>query len=138
MTDNRKFNGQISDFVRKSETRMIAVVRQSAHDVFEDAQVSTAKGGRMRVDTGFLRNSGQVSLTGLPSGPERLEEGMPIPANIKGSTVSWQPRRGPIWFGWTASYARAREYHDGFMVEAAKKWQQFINKNTAEIKRRLR
>lgn len=136
MSDLR-FNAQVDSFIRKCNKRVAAVCKQSAHDVFEDASVTTAKGGRMRVDTGFLRNSGQVSLTGLPTGPVRVDEGMPQAANLVLETARWDPLKSPIWFGWTASYARAREYYDGFMSEAVKKWQTIVTENAVEYKRRI-
>jgi len=132
-----KFNAAIDEFIRKSESRVKAVCQQSAHQVFEDASVSTTKGGRMRVDTGFLRNSGQVSLTGLPVGPERIDEGMPSAPNLALETLRWEPGKTAIWFGWTANYARSREYYDGFMSEAVKNWQQIVSKKAAELKRRI-
>lgn len=135
-----KFSAQVDDWVRKSESRMEGVFKQSVQDVIEDAQKPTAKGGRMRVDTGFLRNSGNASLSGMPSGAAK---------GSKESSYDWN--EGPvllrinalklgqtIWFGWTANYARHRENKDAFLRMAVLKWKKYVESNTAEMKRRIR
>ncbi len=78
----------------------------------------------MRVDTGFLRASGQASLTGLPSGPSDKSE---APGQFDYTFVLAQARLGgTIWFGWTANYAIYREFQDGFMRSAAQNWQDIV------------
>ena len=48
---------QLGRFAIKSRRRMEAVVKQSTLDVINAANRPVAKGGRMPVDTGNLRNS---------------------------------------------------------------------------------
>jgi hypothetical protein len=58
----------VEEIVAVSEKRMTALMRQSLQDVINIMQEPVAKGGRMRVDTGFLRSSGQGSLFRLDGG----------------------------------------------------------------------
>lgn len=100
------------------------------------------KGGRMRVDTGFLRATGQVSLNGMPTGPNRKPkdaapnsfrwESSGMQATIKGAELG-----ATIFWGWTASYAPYREAYDGFMYSVLQRWQQIVDGVVAEAKQRF-
>lgn len=125
----------IESFITKSEDRLLAVMRGSLRDMVEDMQVPVAKGGRMRVDTGFLRNSGRAALDGFPSG-----NGV-RPANAKPGQFNWdgqslnatllQMKLGDTFFwGWIANYAQVRELHDGFMAVSIQNWQAYVSKNS--------
>jgi hypothetical protein len=134
-----KFTADVNKFVAKSQKAMEAVFKQSAQDVILEAQTPVAKGGNMRIDTGFLRASGKAQLNTLPTG-----------ANInKGNNVNWgegvtiltinKAKIGDsIVFGWTANYAQFRENQDGFVRLAAQNWGEIVNKNANMIKARLR
>ena len=95
------FTADISAFIDKIGDLLDLVVASSAQEVVKVAQAPKAKGGRMPVDTGFLRNSLQASLQGGTSltGPEGYV------AVVSGM------RAGQIAdFGWTATYAAAVEF----------------------------
>lgn len=127
---------QIDRFVLDSEARILAVVRQSISNVIEDAQTPVAKGGRMRVKTGFLRSSGVASLNGPPAGPgkgspDRNYVWTGEPVNIALARL----KIGDVfYFGWTAKYAKYRELYDGFLSAAAQKWQQHVDMATKQFK----
>ena len=131
---------QVEDFVRVSEARMLAVMRQSIQDAIDNAQVPVAKGGRMRVDTGFLRASGAASLAGMPTGPGRGDRNgnytyngealIGILAKMKfGDTLYW---------GWVANYARYRELYDGFLEASLRNWQRIVAINTDTLRQRIK
>ena len=129
-----KFAAQVARFVTRSKRTATAVFRESTERLIDQAQTPVGAGGRMRVDTGFLRASGQASLSGLPTGPSRREEGngdFNYSMVIAGAELG-----GTIWFGWTAEYARIREYHDGFMRGAAQNWQAIVTQVAREAKAR--
>lgn len=139
---------EIDEFILVSEKRMVALMRQSVSDVVDNAQLPTAKGGRMRVDTGFLRASGQMSLTGMPSGPDRGAPNAKPGQYDSGSgdyskdaavtgTIGATKLGDTIYFGWTASYAKYRELYDGFLEGALMHWARIVAFNTDEIKRRI-
>lgn len=135
------FTAQIDAWCSKVEARREAVFKQSAQDVIDAAQVPTAKGGRMRVDTGFLRASGRASTSGLP-GLEENPYTEPNSVNWADDDVSLViagARPGqPIFFGWAANYARIRESYDGFRAHAALQWQAIVKRNVAKAKARFR
>lgn len=145
----RKYNARADAqaFVDLTEKAIMAVVRQSLQDVVEVAQLPVAKGGKMRVDTGFLRASGQASLTGMPSGPGRGEKDAitgqydngdkPLPPSMQTALANLKPGQ-PFYFGWTAEYAKYREAYDGFLEGAIMSWSEIVNKNVAEIKKRMK
>ena len=93
-------------WARQTEARMNAVIKGSTQEVARIAQTPKAKGGRMPVDTGMLRNSFQSSLNGSTS----LSGGdsyVMVAASMKAGDVAQ--------FGWTAAYARRINY--GFVGE---------------------
>ena len=106
------------------------IMRQTVQDVIADAQRPTAQGGRMRVDTGFLRNSLATSLNGSTalSGPDGY---ILVVAGMKVTDT--------LTAGWTASYAAHREYGargqspDYFMRGAAQKFEAFARANVAKV-----
>lgn len=137
------FTADIEDFVQVSDKRMTALMRASIQDVVINMQTPVGKGGRMRVDTGFLRASGQSSLNGMPSGPTRPPEG-----TLPGS-LDWQPNQvnvtlgnmqlGAVFhFGWTANYARYRELYDGFMEGSLQNWGRIVAFNTDDMRQRIK
>lgn len=114
---------------------MLAVAQTATQSVIEDAQTLTTKGGRMRIDTGFLRGSGQASLNGWPNGPSRQEDGI---GRYDADLVIAGAHLGDIiHFGWTANYARHREELDGFMGIAVSRWQLYVRKAITEAKARF-
>lgn len=138
MADNN-FVAEVEAIILQTQKRMDALIRQSVNDVIDDAQTPVNKGGRMRVDTGFLRNSGQISLTGMPQGPVRGEphqtydwDAALVQATLAGVTAGQS-----IFWGWTANYAVFREAKDGFLAGAVQKWQSIVSKNAAIIISRI-
>lgn len=125
----------IEAFVTKSEERLLAVMRSSLRDVVEDMQKPVAKGGRMRVDTGFLRNSGQATTTGFPTGNGTR------PADAKPGQFNWDGKAlnavllsmklgDTFYWGWVANYAQVREVYDGFLSAPLQNWQAYVTKNS--------
>jgi len=142
--DNSKFVAKVEHFVEISEARMVAVQQEATKRTIEIAQRPVAKGGRMRVDTGFLRNSGQASLTGMPSGPSRptndvqhYDDGSEVSSNTL-VTIAQMKLGGTIWFGWRAFYARYREAKDAFLRMAVQRWPQTVAEVVEELKRRIK
>lgn len=124
-------------WTQKTEKIMEAVFKGSFQRlIIEDAQKPVAKGGNMRVKTGFLRNSGIAAIGGLPSGPD-VNPGDILPEWDNSAMVVTLNRLKlgqTIFFGWTANYAIHRENQDGFVRRATQNWQQIVNEVTAEAK----
>lgn len=143
MTKNT-LSADIQDFVVKSEDRLLAVMRSSLRDVVEDMQTPVAKGGRMRVDTGFLRASGRSSLDGFPSGVGQKPAGAPVGQytgvydDFDGTALNatlLEMKLGDTFFwGWVAEYAPIREIYDGFMDTAIQNWQGYVTTNSERFR----
>ncbi len=126
MTTPEQFLAQIKNLIPKYQRNMGVIYQMSVADVIRTAQTPTAKGGRMRVDTGFLRNSLVGELRGTV-------------ANVGGdgyNLVIAQADAGePLAFSWTAAYAVAREFGargqqpDFYARAAAQQWEKFVNLN---------
>jgi hypothetical protein len=125
------FTAQLSAWAKKTQRRQQAILRASASDVIDLAQTPIAKGGNMPVDTGFLRNSLQSSLSGSTSltGPDSY------------ALVAGQMEPGDVArFGWTASYAGSVEYGTRgrpgryFVRNAARQWPHIVKANVAKAK----
>lgn len=165
----KTFVADVDKIIRASEERMNALIRQSTQEVIDIAQTpgfsvastkiaikkglggrgkkkiqgpvpSGGKGGKMRVDTGFLRASGRISFSGMPSGPTRGEPGKTyaydegsVELKLAGAKVGMT-----IFFGWTAAYALIRETYDGFMISAVQKWPSIVEKITNQIREQIK
>lgn len=131
-----KFSAQVGAFSEKFERRYRATARTAVQDTIAMAQRTRGEGGRMRVDTGFLRASIQAALHNMPSGPTTNDRGeqFRVGAQVAGEPVAatllkWDPlTRTTLFVGWTANYARHREAQDGFLQGAAELWDQTVDK----------
>ncbi len=139
------FETQIDTIVVNTEQRLLNVMVTAIQAVGEDAQTPVAKGGKMRVDTGFLRASGVASLNAVPRGAvlgrRRLpgETGKPLTDYIYDGeafllTLAKMKFGDVFYFGWTAKYAKYREAYDGFLESALQKWQSHVDKAVAYYK----
>jgi hypothetical protein len=128
---NTTFAADVKRFADMTEKNLLNVARESIQDVIADAQTPVAKGGKMPVDTAFLRNSLVSGLNGgfENAGPEAYVLTI---ANMKLGDTSK--------FGWTAEYAEHQEYGTSkmtgrhFASSAAARWQEFVNRNAARVK----
>jgi len=129
------FSAQVRAFTNKAERRLLAVHKQSAQDVIDLAQTTVNRGGRMRVDTGFLRASGAASLGGLPFGDTQPADGESYTySDSDVALVINQAGLGDtVFFGWTANYARPREARDGFLRTSAQMWQAIVSNNVNRV-----
>ena len=93
----------LDQWVLKTEKRIDAVLKDATQSVVAVAQQTKAKGGRMPVDTGNLRNSLQSSVAGGAMG-EGASSYILVAGNMKGGDLAT--------FTWTAEYAR--RVNDGF------------------------
>lgn len=141
---SQRATATVEDFVLKTVQRTEAVMRMSVQDLIEIMQKPMAKGGRMRVDTGFLRGSGQGSLTGMPTGPSQpdgtradYDDGSPVPDTVI-LTIARFKIGGRFFWGWTANYARYREAHDGFMRLGIQNWQSIVDNNVRIARERIK
>lgn len=124
--------------ISKNERALNAVAKEAFQEVVDISQKPRAKGGPMRVDTGFLRASGQASLSGMPTGPSRPSDGFPPGADDVSLVIGRLVLGNTLVFGWTANYARPREYIDGFLRLAVQQWPQIVARVAARVRARIR
>ncbi len=136
------FTASVSEWIAKSRKRMEAVAIGSAQDAAEMMTRPVAKGGRMRVDTGYLRASFRASVdTPVPINPagRPAKDAKPGSYAMDGGyalvIAGWE-LRSPLFLTFTASYARPREYKgDAFVATTAAAWQQIVSANAAKAVR---
>ena len=153
------FDQQVAAYMDKYKKRLRATAREAVQETIEIAQevglksnaseaakakaLSLGEGkGRMRVHTGFLRASIAASIDQMPSG----ESVNPSPnvkdafdyedSAITATITRWQPDQ-TLYVGWTANYARAREYRDGFLRGATEKWNHTVDQVAQKVRRSL-
>lgn len=140
---NYSFSADVDRIVANTEKRMLLVMKQSLLNAVNEMQTPVAKGGKMRVDTGFLRASGQPSLNGMPQGMSMK------PKEAGPGSYDWKPAQTEVilgqmqfgaifFFGWTANYAKYREAYDGFMYSTVQRWQNIVDGVVAEAKARFK
>jgi hypothetical protein len=124
------FEAQMKDWSERAKGQLLNIIRQSAQEVIEDAQTPVAQGGRMPVDTGFLRNS-LVSGRDGSFGPSDASSYVLALATMELGDV--------LRFGWSAEYAVHVEYgargRSGrfFVGVAAARWPEVVNKNARSV-----
>lgn len=126
----------VTAFVAETKQRLRAVTLKSTQDVIDDAQIPKAKGGRMPLITGFLRNSGTISYSGLPTGPSVNTGDAQGEKDFSNVLGSWDGQTD-IWWGWTAEYALHQETLNGFLRVAAMRWPEFVMTNSRNLEARI-
>lgn len=134
------FTAQLNAFRDKTVEQMRAVLAASVQDVMDEAQKPEAQGGRIPVDTGFLRNSLVSELNGSQVGAGAGSYTLAAAAMEPGDVAR---------FGWTAAYALrmenglvgqdslGRTYNQSgrhFVEAAALQWDRIVQANIARLK----
>ena len=125
---------QLDQWTKKTEKRIDAVLKDATQSVVAVAQQTKAKGGRMPVDTGNLRNSLQSSVAGGAMG-EGASSYILAAAGMKGGDVAT--------FTWTAEYAAAvNNGNNGrpgahFVEGAVDEWPAIVRASIAKAKARV-
>ena len=126
-------NVTIAEWVAKSEARLDAVWKTAAQDIAREMQTPRAKGGRMPVDTSYLRNSFSADINKTPSGNgNSAYTSGPISIVINRAKIGDQ-----VVFGWAAQYSIYMEAKYSFVRHAAQNWQQIVNKAAQKVKARV-
>ena len=126
-------NVTINQWVAQSQARLEAVWKTAAQDIAREVQTPSAKGGRMRVDTSYLRNSFAADINTTPSGNgESSYSAGPISIVINRAKIGDR-----VVFGWTANYAIYVEARFAFLRSAAQNWQQIVDKSAQKIRARV-
>ena len=141
----KTFHAQVSEHVANYERRMLATFRGSTQDLAEEVTRPVAKGGRMRVKTGFMRASLMASTSAMPY----IDAGARPPSTAGDNsfdlndseiilTIAGAQLGQTIFLGFTASYAGYREALDAFVATAAQRWPDIVRVNAAKAMARYR
>jgi hypothetical protein len=141
------FSASVAAWADKVEGAFEVIFKEAAQEVVEEMQKPTGQGGRIRVDTGFLRASLMASTTMMPTikanaNPVEGESYSPDFAQIE-AVIAGADIGDTLYFGYTASYAAYREYGangqppDAFVRIAAQNWPIIVDRKAADLKRRL-
>lgn len=132
------FAVRVEALARKYQMQLRMTAKGAVQHTVKLAQAVDKEGGRMRVDTGFLRASIAGAYDVMPHGvavnPTPGEsvkyDGAPIAAAI----VRWRPETQVLYVGWVANYARPREARDGFLKGATEQWDQTVHMIATNVK----
>lgn len=144
---NDSFSATVGQWAEDVEGAVEAIFRRSVVVLERTAQLDRGAGGRLRVDTGFLRASLMASTSQMPAinPAARPAEGQTYPytgAEIEAVIASAEIGQ-TIYLGYTASYAAHREYGargqapDAFVRTAAQQWPTIVSQVESELKGRL-
>lgn len=138
---SKDFEAKFNAIVNKTKAKMFAVAKNSFQDLIIEASTPVKQGGRMRVDTGFLRSSGQAALNELPIGEAEGRKREPGEVGVLPEYANYNPtsslqnvlihmtENDTVYYGWTANYAKYRELYDGFLNAACQNWQNIVDKH---------
>jgi len=137
------FSKDIEKFGKAYELKLKRVFGASVQELAEEANEPVGNGGRMRVDTGFLRSSLKGQRHNMPSGAAEPSKGQRYAksqaldgaqeSSLVAELLRWKAG-DKFYLGWSANYARIREYKDGFMRTAAQRWEQIVQNNAKKLK----
>lgn len=140
--NNRKgsFETQVNKFVVDTEEKMVAVMRDAIQNTVQTMQKPVAKGGKMRVKTGFLRSSGAAQIGSVPSGQSSNPDQKHYSWNTGNleTTLAKMKLGDTFFWGWTANYAKYREAYDGFMEAALQNWQKQVDLSVRKLKKAMK
>lgn len=132
----RSFSATISERVATYQKRLEATFRASAQDISEQITTPVAKGGHMRVKTGFLRASLMASTSQMPMidrnarpPADAADDSFAPNSEAVALVIAGASLGETIYLGFTAAYAGYREAQDGFVRLPAQRWQQTVDAN---------
>lgn len=127
-------------FAMRSKMRQEAIFRQTVQTLAHRSNTPIAQGGKLPVDTGFLRASQAGSRIGMPYGPTKGQRNQVYATPFAGpiELIVAQSNIGDtVWIGWTAEYAIYMEARYGFMRSEAQNWQFIVQQATNEVRIRI-
>lgn len=134
---NYSFAAQVDRIFVNTDKKLNLVQKQALINIIEEMQTPVSKGGKMHVDTGFLRASGQASLNGMPTGQSIPSKTIPQVESNATLIIGQMQLGSTLFWGWTANYAKYREAYDAFMYSAIQNWQKTVDNVVAEAKKRF-
>lgn len=144
---NKDFNVKFDKIISNAKEKMFAVFKDSVQDLIEEADRPEKEGGKMKVDTGFLRSTGSGALNASPRGEAVGRKRLPGEVGVLPEYASYDFKKSlqslllkmkiddVLYWGWSANYASIRELYDGFSVSACENWKTYVDNNTRRLKK---
>lgn len=137
-----RFSADVGRFTQVSIKRIEAATKGAVQRVAAKSNQAQGKGGQMPVDTGFLRASQQAKIGAMPTGPsdnpatkpDTYPEGKQLAGTPVATVLLTWKMDMPLYVGWTANYARFREYEDGFLRGAVQLWPKFMKEEALKAR----
>lgn len=134
-----RFEQQVLAWQRKAEAAMTATLKEAAQDLTEKMLTPKAKGGRMGVDTGALRNSFAGAVNSIPRGPS-TPEGVPTdfdlqPLLLAINKVNLGDR---LAIGTAMNYAKYHEAQTAFVRANVQNWPQICERAARKVRRAIK
>ena len=138
-----QFVDAVLEFNDKALERADLVLKYAAQDLSEDVTKPIYEGGRMRVDTGFLRASFRATLdVPILTAIEKPDgEYFAFDSAAIGLTINRMTMGQTLYLTFTANYARHREYGargqapDAFVRTYTADWQGYVNRAAERVKK---
>ena len=137
----------LKKFKIEAEENLLKLMRQSTQDLAREANTPIANGGRMPVDTGFLRNSLVITMDGESDPPFKGQGLNKDQLRAQGRTagpagnlikLAGSELGDIVYLTWTAHYAMYVERGGRgparlFAQGAADKWPFFVERNARRL-----
>lgn len=139
------FSAAVAQWADKVEGAVEAVFKEATQEVVEEMQKPVGQGGRMRVDTGFLRASllaFSASMPAINASAKPIDGRTYTPGQVE-AVIAGADIGDTLYFGYTAAYAVHREYGsngqpaDGIVRLSAQNSPIIVDRKAAELRARL-
>jgi len=151
------FSKDVNKFTDKYDKRLKATARTAVQDLEAEISATEGEGGRLPIDTGFLRASFGWQIGSMPSGPVKPEKSenltdetlTGLPVNV--ALARWDFSK-PLFGGFSAAYARRLEFGfegqdklgrfisqpgRGFVRGGTEKWDRIVDSAARRVKARI-
>jgi hypothetical protein len=130
------FQQDILRWQRKAEAAMTATLKDAAQELTTDMLTPRAKGGRLGVDTGALRNSFNGAVNSIPRGPS-TPEGLSTDFDMQPLLLAINRVKigDRLAIGTAMNYAKYHESQTGFVRLSVQKWPQIAEKSARKVRR---
>lgn len=135
---------QLKEFADLSKKALLAVHRGATQEVADRVRIPVGKGGRIRVDTGFLRASLMGSTAAMPPidptarPPADAQPNSFAPNNQQISlAIASATLDETFYLGFTAAYAQYRENLDLYVETVALSWPAIVDVEVTIVRKNL-
>jgi hypothetical protein len=132
------FEQQVIAWQRKAEAAMTATLKEAAQDLTEKMLTPKAKGGRMGVDTGALRNSFAGAVNSIPRGPS-TPEGVPTDFDLQPLVLAINRVKlgDRLAIGTAMNYGKYHEAQTAFVRANVQNWDTIAAQSARKVRRAI-